>query len=156
MNINGILLVAVAAVVVLVDPSEAFQPRRIKYARCNTEDVMPLALFMTCANNHGVCEVRIGSQHNLRAVFVPEINSTDVDSYVRWNSWFEVPLPGQSRDACDEALSCPIQPGIVTRFTYSLDIQNFWPRDEYPVVWSLTDRATDEVITCFKFKINIV
>lgn len=29
-------------------------------------------------------------------------------------------------------------------------------QDEYPVIWSLTDKATDEPIVCFKFKINIV
>lgn len=115
-----------------------------------------LAVFMSCANPRGVCEVRIGSTHTLRAVFIPEINSTDVDSYVRWNSWFEVPLPGQRRDACDETISCPVQAGTTTRFTYELDIQDFWPRDEYPVIWTLTDRTTDEILTCFKFKINIL
>ncbi|KAK7080719.1 hypothetical protein SK128_010387 [Halocaridina rubra] len=117
---------------------------------------MPRAVFMTCANRRGVCEVRIGNTHNLRAIFIPDYNATDVDSYVRWNSWFEVPLPGQNRIACGANIACPVQAGVPTRFTYTLDIQDFWPRNEYPVIWSLTDTKTDEVLVCFKFKINIV
>ncbi|XP_018024550.1 uncharacterized protein LOC108680263 isoform X2 [Hyalella azteca] len=135
-----------------------FSPRRILFAQCDYPEhsVKPKAVFMTCANNRGVCEVRAGGSHTLRAIFVPKINSSDVDSYVRWNSWVEVQLPGQNRDACGEALTCPVVANDITRFTYNLDIQNFWPRDEYPVIWSLTDRATDQEIVCFKFRINIV
>lgn len=145
-----------ALLAVVVGPSTCFQPRRIMFARCSSEEKMPRAVFMSCANRRGVCEVRIGSTHNLRAIFIPDYNSTDVDSHVRWNSWFEVPLPGQDRDACDGEINCPVVAGEVTRFTYVLDIQEFWPRNEYPVIWTLTDRATDEILVCFKFKINIV
>lgn len=143
-------------VVVMATLSMAFQPRRIMFARCSSEEKMPRAVFMTCANRRGVCEVRVGNTHNLRAIFIPDINATDVDSYVRWNSWFEVPLPGQKRDACNGNIDCPVVAGHVTRFTYILDIQDFWPRDEYPVVWTLSDKDTDNTIMCFKFKINIV
>lgn len=143
-------------VALTVAPSLAFQPRRIMFARCTAEEKMPRAVFMTCANRRGVCEVRVGNTHNLQAVFLSDTNATDVDSYVRWNSWFEVPLPGQERNACDGSLRCPVIKGHVTRFTYSLDIQDFWPRDEYPVIWTLSDRNTDESLVCFKFKINIV
>lgn len=149
------MLVALMAALVVI-PSHAFQPRRILYARCSAEEKMPRAVFMTCANRRGVCEVRVGNTHNLRAVFIPDINSTTVDSYVRWNSWFEVPLPGQERDACDGEMECPVIAGHVTRFTYSLSIQDFWPRNEYPVIWTLTDKETDTPLVCFKFKINIV
>ncbi|XP_069979866.1 uncharacterized protein [Penaeus vannamei] len=149
-------LALVALLAVVVGPSTCFQPRRIMFARCSSEEKMPRAVFMSCANRRGVCEVRIGSTHNLRAIFIPDYNSTDVDSHVRWNSWFEVPLPGQDRDACDGEINCPVVAGEVTRFTYVLDIQEFWPRNEYPVIWTLTDRATDEILVCFKFKINIV
>lgn len=149
-------LALVALMVVAVGPSTCFQPRRIMFARCSSEEKMPRAVFMSCANRRGVCEVRIGSTHNLRAIFIPDYNSTDVDSHVRWNSWFEVPLPGQDRDACSGEISCPVKAGEVTRFTYVLDIQDFWPRNEYPVIWTLTDRATDQVLVCFKFKINII
>nr|XP_027215152.1 uncharacterized protein LOC113808024 [Penaeus vannamei] len=102
------------------------------FARCSSEEKMPRAVFMSCANRRGVCEVRIGSTHNLRAIFIPDYNSTDVDSHVRWNSWFEVPLPGQDRDACDGEINCPVVAGEVTRFTYVLDIQEFWPRRSDP------------------------
>lgn len=68
----------------------------------------------------------------------------------------EIPLPDQQRDACDGELACPLVAGQMTQFTYSLQIQNFWPRKEYPVIWSLTDRKTDEPLLCFKFKINII
>ncbi|XP_050732737.1 uncharacterized protein LOC127006640 [Eriocheir sinensis] len=136
--------------------TEGFQPRRIMFARCSSEDPVPRGVFMSCANRRGVCEVRIGQTHILRAIFIPQINSTDVDSYVRWNSWVELPLPDQRRDACDGEINCPVVAGVATQFTYSLDIQDFWLRDEYPVIWSLTDRETDTPIVCFKFKINIV
>ncbi|XP_037787742.1 uncharacterized protein LOC119583339 [Penaeus monodon] len=149
-------LALVALLAIAVGPSTCFQPRRIMFARCSAEEKMPRAVFMSCANRRGVCEVRIGSTHNLRAIFIPDYNSTNVDSHVRWNSWFEVPLPGQDRDACDGEIDCPVIAGEVTRFTYVLDIQEFWPRNEYPVIWTLTDRATDETLVCFKFKINIV
>ncbi|KAF2364063.1 MD-2-related lipid-recognition domain [Trinorchestia longiramus] len=139
--------------------SNQFTPRRILFAKCDyTEDytAKPMAVFMTCANARGVCEVRAGGTHTLRAVFIPKINSTDVDSYVRWNSWVEVPLPGQIRDACDSSMQCPVEPKSVVRFTYDLGIQSLWPRSEYPVIWSLSDRETERDIVCFKFRINIV
>ncbi|KAK4311671.1 hypothetical protein Pmani_016867 [Petrolisthes manimaculis] len=141
---------------ILVTEAATFNPRRIMFARCTSEEKIPRAVFMTCANRHGVCEVRVGNTHNLRAIFISDVNSTDVDSHVRWNSWFEVPLPNQRRNACEHDLPCPIIANRISRFTYTLDIQDFWPRDEYPVIWSLTDRATDTTIFCFKFKINIV
>ncbi|KAG7167740.1 uncharacterized protein LOC121867921 [Homarus americanus] len=150
------LVLVVLVVAVAVFPSHAFQPRRIMYARCSSEEKMPRAVFMTCANRRGICEVRIGNIHNLRAIFIPDTNATDVDSHVRWNSWFEVPLPNQQRDACDGEITCPVIAGQITRFTYSLDIQDFWPRNEYPVIWTLKDRVTDMTLVCFKFKINIV
>lgn len=153
---RGCLSLVALLLALAVGPSECFRPRRIMFGRCSAEEKMPRAVFMTCANRRGVCEVRIGSSHNLRAIFIPDFNSTDVDSHVRWNSWFEVPLPGQDRNACDGAIGCPVKAGEVTRFTYSLDIQDFWPRNEYPVIWSLTDRETDETLVCFKFKINII
>ncbi|KAK8396957.1 hypothetical protein O3P69_005149 [Scylla paramamosain] len=153
---KGPCAVAVVVVVALINLSEGFQPRRIMFARCSSEEQVPRALFMTCANRHGVCEVRLGQSHNLRAIFIPQLNSSDVDSYVRWNGWMEIPLPDQQRDACDGELACPLVAGQMTQFTYSLQIQNFWPRKEYPVIWSLTDRKTDEPLLCFKFKINII
>ncbi|MPC29454.1 hypothetical protein E2C01_022686 [Portunus trituberculatus] len=60
-----------------------------------------------------------------------EYNSSNVDSYVRWNSWMEVPLPEQQRDACDGEIACPVEEGQMTQFTYSLHIQNYWPRQDY-------------------------
>jgi len=153
---RGWLTVAALVLAVAVGPALCFQPRRIMFGRCSSEEKMPRAVFMSCANRRGVCEVRIGSSHNLRAIFIPEYNSTDVDSHVRWNSWFEVPLPGQDRDACSGEIVCPVVAGEVTRFTYNLDIQDFWPRNEYPVIWTLMDRETEETLVCFKFKINIV
>ncbi|XP_064116153.1 uncharacterized protein LOC135221982 isoform X1 [Macrobrachium nipponense] len=145
-----------AVVAVAVVPAISFQPRRILYGRCSSEEKMPRAVFMSCANRRGTCEVRIGHRHNLRAIFIPDFNSTDVDSHVRWNSWFEVPLPGQDRDACGTSIECPVTAHVPTRFTYTLDIQDFWPKNDYPVIWSLTDRETDETLVCFKFKIAIV
>lgn len=148
------LLAVTVAVVVL--SATAFQPRRIMYGRCSSDQKMPRAVFMTCANRRGVCEVRMGSRHNLRAIFIPDYNSTDVESYVRWNSWIEIKLPGQNQDACGVNINCPVVAGVPTRFTYTLDIQDFWLRNEYPVIWTLTDRETDETLVCFKFKITIV
>lgn len=153
---RGYLTLVALLLAMAVGPSVCFRPRRIMFGRCSADEKMPRAVFMSCANRRGVCEVRIGSSHNLRAIFIPDINSTDVDSHVRWNSWFEVPLPGQQRDACDGEIACPVIANEVTRFTYNLDIQDFWPRNEYPVIWTLTDRKTDETLLCFKFKINIV
>ncbi|KAG0727136.1 NPC intracellular cholesterol transporter 2 [Chionoecetes opilio] len=146
----------VVVMVALVTLTEGFPPRRILFGRCSPDEPVPRAVFMTCANRHGVCELRMGQSHNLRAIFRSQINSTDVNSYVRWNSFVELPLPEQRPDACDGEIQCPVIAGQLTDFTYSLHIKNFWLRNEYPVIWSLTDNETDEPIICFKFKINIV
>lgn len=149
------LLVAVIFVMVLLEPSHGFARRRIKFKRCHREVRMPKALFMTCANKHGVCELRKGETHILRAVFIPNHNATNVDSHVRWNSWLEIPLPNQERDACNNAIKCPVIKNHITRFTYNLHIEDFWPRKVYPVIWTLSDKDTDEELLCFKFQINI-
>lgn len=153
MKTAWVVVVVAAALVTL---TEGFQPRRIQFGRCSIEEPVPRAVFMTCANRRGVCEVRLGQTHNLRAIFVSSINSTEVDSYVRWNAWMELPLPDQKRDSCNGEISCPVVAEQMTQFTYSLSIQDFWLRDEYPVIWSLSDKHTDTPIVCFKFRISIV
>lgn len=149
-------VVVVLAAAALVSLTEGFQPRRILFGRCSNEEQVPRAVLMTCANRQGVCEVRLGQTYNLRAIFISPINTTEVDSYVRWNWIFEVPLPGQERDSCNGEISCPVVAGHLTQFTYSLEIQNYWLRGEYPVIWSLTDKQTSNSIVCFKFKISII
>jgi len=151
--------VVVMAAMVSGGAAQNFEPQRIMFAKCDDgyDTVKPLVVYMTCAALHnGVCDVRKGGVHSLRAIFRSEHASADVESYVRWNRFISLGLPDQEPDACKENLACPVQPGEVTRFTYHLPIQDFFPAGEYPIMWSLTDRATDTDILCFKFKINIV
>lgn len=57
-----------------------------------------------------------------------EYNSTDVYSYVAWNNGiFNIPLPNQENDACLSSINCPVVANQVTRFTYHLPIDSFWP-----------------------------
>jgi len=150
--------VVVMAVMVSGVVAQNFEPQRIMFAKCDDgyDTVKPLAVYMTCAALHnGVCDVRKGGVHSLRAIFISEHASSDVESYVRWNRFISLGLPDQDPDACNN-LPCPVVPGNITRFTYHLPIQDFFPAGEYPIMWSLTDRATDTDILCFKFKINIV
>ena len=85
-----------------------------------------------------------------------DINSTDVESSVSWNNWLEVPLPNQDIDSCEGEIDCPVIANKPTAFTYTLFIESFWPKGEYPCIWRLKDRATDTILACWKFKIAII
>jgi len=138
--------------------TEGFKVRRILFAKCedvSDQTAKPLAVFMTCANPRGDCEVRLGNNHTLQAVFKPKMNSTDLSSWVRWNNIFQLSLPGQDNNGCN-SVQCPLVVDRVTRFTYTLYIDPFFPPGEYPIIWSLNDEETNTYATCWKFKINIV
>ncbi|CAL4089753.1 unnamed protein product [Meganyctiphanes norvegica] len=162
MHVSNLISFQAVLVMLLLITQEAtsskYQPRRVEFGRCTKDEPMPRAMFITCANKKGTaCEVRMGGVHKVQVVFVPEYNSTDVDSRIAWNNdWLEVEMPNQNRNPCDGMMECPLEEQHITRFDYSLKIESFWIRGVYPVIWRLTDRMTNKPVVCLKFKMEVV
>ncbi|KAL7647533.1 UNVERIFIED_CONTAM: hypothetical protein RMT77_001133 [Armadillidium vulgare] len=152
-KIEGLFLLILA--IFLPNFVQGFPPRRVKFAGCFDNVARPVAVFMSCANKRGDCEVRKDSVHTLRAFFRPKHNATAVESFAAWNSWLQVPLPNQDHDACKNLYQCPLVENRLNSFTYKLKVEAFWPADTYPVIWTLTNAETEEEVLCFRFRIII-
>ncbi|KAK8734701.1 hypothetical protein OTU49_005940 [Cherax quadricarinatus] len=116
----------------------------------------PSAIKVNCSSfERETCTLTKGQTYSIWANFTPQINVNAVQSSVAWKTWVEMPLPGQDADGCNGYLECPLAQNTPTTFTYPLQIQNFWMRRRYPIVWRLKDANTDIKILCFTFKILI-
>ncbi|KAK7041664.1 hypothetical protein SK128_001851 [Halocaridina rubra] len=129
----------------------------IPFSSCTADEPTPDTVTMDCEGmSHGTCILKKGQTHTLTADFSPDISSTRVNTYVAWKSWVEMPLPRENENTCHNFIECPLREGTETTFTYPLNIQNFWMRRRYPMVWKLTDMDTDETVLCFVIRIQIV
>ncbi|KAG0727135.1 NPC intracellular cholesterol transporter 2 [Chionoecetes opilio] len=125
----------------------------VPFSSCNAGLPAPTTVSMDCASLlTDTCVLKKGHTYTLQAEFTPQSPSDDVESYVAWSLWVEMPLLDQDDDACESHLPCPLTPGNPVNFTYPLHIENFWMRRKYPLVWKLRDEDTDNTILCFKVK----
>lgn len=128
----------------------------IPVRECGKGVPAPTSVTMECDGmSHGTCLLEKGKTHRLIAEFTPGVSSSRLQSYVAWKSWVEMPLPGQNSNACQNYIDCPVNQGTQTNFTYPLEIQNFWMRRRYPMIWKLTNQDTEETVLCFVFRIQI-
>lgn len=86
----------------------------------------PTTLIVDCSNVvRGTCSLARGSNHTVTVTFTPRQDSSHVvSSLVSWRTWFELPLPGQDKVACNH-LQCPLVQGKQTTFSYPLNMPDY-------------------------------
>ncbi|XP_050732440.1 ecdysteroid-regulated 16 kDa protein-like [Eriocheir sinensis] len=145
-----LLLLALACLTLFLTPALA---STVPFTACDNGEPAPTSVRMNCSSLvSDTCVLNKENTYLLQVDFVPDSPASDVESYVAWRSWVEMPLPGQDSKACDDHLSCPLTPGKVATFTYPLRVERFWMRRRYPMVWRLKDDDTDRVILCFNIR----
>ncbi|XP_066960946.1 putative protein heh-1 [Macrobrachium rosenbergii] len=130
----------------------------LPFWECSSDVPVPTSVTLECERLvNGICLLRKGQTHQLKAEFTPGVStSSKLQSYVAWKRWVEMPIPGQNSGACDNFVKCPLSHGAQSTFRYPLEIQNFWMRRRYPMVWRLTDDATHRDVFCFIIRIQII
>ncbi|XP_068230161.1 NPC intracellular cholesterol transporter 2-like [Palaemon carinicauda] len=138
--------------------SVASKTETLPFWECSSDVPVPTRVMLKCERLfNGICLLKKGQTYALEAEFTPGVSTSDkLQSYVAWKRWVEMPIPGQTYDACPSFVKCPLTHGVKSTFKYPLEVQNFWMRRRYPMVWRLTDEVTHRDVFCFIIRTQII